>query len=327
MFRRRMLNAQQPIRDVIRFKSSEPTFKYFNNMDGQESEINVTPYQVNELKLGAPWTSMHSTFSECDALLYADLTNFDTSHVSSFYGIFFQCTNLEELRIGGIDTSYATNLSRMFAWCRKLKTIDTGSFNTYFVSDMSEMFWDCKSLELLDVSHFDTSKVTNMYLMFAGCEKLTSLNLRNFNTAQVTDMTSMFRGCRGLSSLDLSSFDTRKVKNFRYMFAEFGCRETHPPEDKLVKLDLSNFQNTSAESYEYMFSNFHALKELDISKFQPTPITSDSQIRCMFDNCFNLRKIRCTGAMRAWLVQNADINSLRHTHMMPDNDGVWELVD
>lgn len=132
------------------------------------------------------------------------------------HGMFYDCRLLTSFDISNFNTSNVTSMFSMFNNCRLLTSLDLSNFDTSNVTDMRYMFHNCFSLASLNVSNFDTSKVTNMSYMFSGCP-LTSLNLLNFDTSNVTKMTYMFSNC-SLTSFDLSNFDTSKVTDMNGMF-------------------------------------------------------------------------------------------------------------
>ena len=128
---------------------------------------------------------------------------------------------LKTLDLSNLDTSQVTSMSVMFRGCMGLTSLDVSNWNTSQVTNMTGMFYGCNGLASLDVSHFDTSQVTGMSDMFNDCTSLTSLDLSKFDTSEVTDMGHMFEECGSLTSLDLSNFDTSKVTNMYRMFR--GC--------------------------------------------------------------------------------------------------------
>ena len=141
------------------------------------------------------------SFDDCSSLTSLNLSNFDTSAVTSMYIMFNGCTSLTSLDLSNFDTSAVTSMESMFGDCTRLTSLDLSSFNTSAVTDMARMFNGCSSLTTLDLSNFDTSAVTNMTAMFNGCSSLTSLDLSNFDTSAVTNMGNMFYGCTALKNI------------------------------------------------------------------------------------------------------------------------------
>ena len=173
-----------------------------------------------------------------------DLSNFNTSNVTSMYSMFLGCKSLTTLDFSSFNTSNVTNMSNMFYDCQKLTVLDLSNFNTSNVTDMSNMFYGCQKLTPLDLSSLDTSQVTNMGSMFYTCFNLTDLDLSNFNTSKVTSMSNMFYYCRELTNLDLSNLDTSKVTSFYQTF--YRCNKIV----SIPKLNASGSTNVSFFAYD-----------------------------------------------------------------------------
>ena len=142
-------------------------------------------------------------FYRCYKITEIDLSNFNTSNITSMLGIFYECSSLTSINLSNFDTSKVIDMYAMFYGCSSLISVDLTNFDTSQVTDMNGMFEECSSLTSLDLTNFDTSQVTDMNSMFYGCKSLTSLDLSIFNTSKVTDMENMFGFCPLLTSLDL----------------------------------------------------------------------------------------------------------------------------
>ena len=197
--------------------------------------------------------------------LELDLSNFNTSQVTSMYSMFLDMFYLTTLNLSSFDTSNVTNMSYMFYGMSNLTTLDLSSFNTSKVIDMSGMFFYIYNLTTLDLSNFDTSNVTNMEAMFNRMPELTSLDLSNFDTSKVTDMSAMFFNTSNLTTLNLSNFDTSKVTDMGSMF--YGT-------SNLTTLNLSSFNTSNVTDMSCMFSGMPNLITLDISNFDTSQVTS-----------------------------------------------------
>ena len=215
--------------------------------------------------VNVPITNMDNFTLQCkDELKTLDLSDLDTSQVTSMIEAFYQCSNLTSIDLTNVNTSNVTNMSSMFSSCYGLTSLDVRNFDTSKVTDMNYMFYNCFYLTSLDLSNFDTSNVTDMSSMFSGCYGLTSLDVRKFNTTNVTNMHSMFFGCHNLTSLDLSNFDTSNVTDMSSMFYE-GYH--------LTSLDLSNFDTSNVTSMEDMFNGCESLTSLDLTNFDTSKVT------------------------------------------------------
>ena len=249
-------NTESSISSTSKFLNSEvprqniTTLKVVDNLDIPEGAtvVDVSKNGDNTIKM---W------YNEADANGNYDITigsnNIIYANPSSTAGLFSNLTNVTSIDLSNMDTSGMTSMKDMFRKDTSLTNITFGdNFNTSNVTNMSGMFSGCTSLTNIDVSNFDTSKVTSMMGMFSVCSSLTSLDLSNFNTSNVTKMGinyaygGMFQNCSSLVSLDLSSFDMSNVTDSINMFK--GC-------SNLTTIDLRNADFTSISSYDDMFKN------------------------------------------------------------------------
>ena len=207
------------VRGTVKPFSGEQSIQL--GVNGKQEQFNVNSDNTFEHTfVNVPVTNMDYFTQPCrDKLKTIDLSNFDTSQVTSMYEAFYQC-EVESLNISNLDTSKVTNMSQMFNGCSNLKSLDLSNFDTSKVTNMDYMFSRCYNLTSLDVSNFDTSKVTNMGSMFLGNLVLTSLDVSNFDTSKVTNMDSMFYLDGRLIDLYMN-FDVRLNENFSYIF--FAC--------------------------------------------------------------------------------------------------------
>ena len=230
-------NGVYTVRGTVNPFSGEQSIQLCVN--GKQEQFNVNEDKTFEHTFGSvPVTNMNNFTLQCkDDLKTIDLSNFDTSQVTSMVEAFYECNKLEEINLTNVDTSNVT--------------------------DMTLMFYNCKSLTSLDVSNFDTSKVTNMNGMFSMCSGLTSLDVSNFDTSNVTLFERMFYGCNNLTSLDISNFDTSKLIGLSDMFG--GCNRLS---DLYLNFNISNI-TYSLGSFPYTFSYCFSLKNV-VGKFEGT---------------------------------------------------------
>ena len=238
-------------------------------------------------------------FNNLEGLTNIDLSAFDTSNVTSMWGMFEYCTNLSNINFeNNFNTSSVTKTGYMFASCRSLTSLDLGNnFDTSSVTNMSGMFNSCSSLTSLDLGDkFDTSNVTNMSHMFTGCSSLTSLDLGDkFDTSNETNMENFFYNCSSLTSLDLGDkFDTSNVTNMAGMFD--GCIS-------LISIDLGDkFDTGNVKSMQYMFRGCSSLISLDLGdKFDTSNVTN---MNGMFRNCSSLTSLNLNGNFDTSKVKN-----------------------
>ena len=248
---------------------------------------NVTSIDLSNMDTSG-MTSMKDMFrkdTSLTSITFGD--NFNTANVTNMNGVFWDCNSLASIDLSNFNTSSVTDINNMFAECSSLTALDLSNFDTSNVTSMGNpygfgyggMFRNCKSLTSLDLSNFDTSNVKQMSNMFEGCSNLTNLDLSNFNTSNVTSMAIMFWGCTSITSLDLNSFDTSKVNNMDRMF--YGC-------SSLTSLDLSNFDTSNVTNMIMMFNGCGSLTSLDLSSFDTTKV---NDMRNMFYGCSSLTSL------------------------------------
>ena len=224
-------------------------------------------------------TTMERMFRSCSSLISLNVSRFDTSKVTNMLGTFGYCSSLTELDLSSFDTSNVTDMSYMFYKDSNLKKIQLSNFDIAEVKTLRSMFYECRVLDGVDVSNFNTAQVTDFSFMFAFCNSLTSVDVSNFNTENATNMKAMFGECFVLKNLDVSGFDTSNVVNIEQMF--FKCCE-------LTSLDVSGFDTSKVTSLFSMFEGGYKLKFLDVSNFDTTNVTDLSY---MFNQCHSIEKL------------------------------------
>ena len=211
-----------------------------------------------------------------------DLSNLDTSNVTTMRTMFQRCTNLMKLNISNFNTEQVEDMRNMFNKCINLSDLNISNFNTKNVTIMSAMFGDMSNLKTLDLSNFNTSKVTDMSNMFSGCTSIEKLFLNNFDTSNVTTMKGMFVGMSNLKTLDVSSFNTSKVNDMTYMFGTVQYSDgTQASCASIENLDLSSFDTSNVTTMGGIFYGTTALKNLKLNKASFNKLTEYS---VMFSN-------------------------------------------
>ena len=74
--------------------------------------------------------------------------------------MFHECSNITEIDLSNFNTSEVTSMYRMFFHCSSLISINLLNVNTSKVKNMRSMFNGCPLLISLNLSNFDTSQVT-----------------------------------------------------------------------------------------------------------------------------------------------------------------------
>ena len=175
-----------------------------------------------------------------------DLSNFDTSNVTSMAGMFYDiqgCSNLlTNIDLHSFNTEKVTNMDCMFfyfsgssAFEDGIEFLDLSSFNTSNVTSMKNMFYGCgfNSMKTLKLgNNFDTSKVTDMSYMFryCGAQKMTSLDLGDKFVINITDASKIKDifdsvGYNAMTKFDISSISLSNLPSGAVLFNSFGTRD------------------------------------------------------------------------------------------------------
>ena len=152
--------TQLTLPNIIEFDENNYTnitFDYPINFNtDQEKKIRLIWENNNEPK------STNCLFQDCSDITEIDLSNFDSSHVTSMFRMFDNCSSLTSLNISNLNTSKVNRMQYMFCGCSSLNYLDLSNFDTSNVESMESLFNNCLSLVSLDISSFNTSKVKNM---------------------------------------------------------------------------------------------------------------------------------------------------------------------
>lgn len=129
-----------------------------------------------------------------------DLSGFDTSQVTSMYGMFDNAGKLSSLNIKNFDTRKVDSMGFMFNNVIA-HDLDVSSFNTSNVNNMEGMF-DGTSVDKLDLRNFDTSKVGTMEYMFLN-SAVSQLYISSFTIGDEVNTSTMLQGTNHLKQLAL----------------------------------------------------------------------------------------------------------------------------
>lgn len=223
-------------------------------------------------------TNMAYMFQNCSSLKTLDLSCFDTSKVTDLMGMFSGCSSLTSVNLSSFNTSNVTDMQSMFRNCSSLSNVSLSHFNTSKVTSMSGMFAS-SGIQNMDLSGFDLSKVQYFGNMFQYTSKLNSVNMSNVNAVKATYLATMFDNS-SVKTVNMANFNAIRATELYHMFSNSGVQT----------VDLSNFNAISYDGYliDTMFANCSDLKELNLSNFGSTKISS---IAGMFDGCPNLTKL------------------------------------
>ena len=92
-------------------------------------------------------------------LISADFCHFDTSSVTTMFGMFNGCTSLRTLYLSIFNTSSVTSMAYIFEKYSSLRSSDLSNFDTSSLTRMRGMFYECSSLRYLIISNFNFDKI------------------------------------------------------------------------------------------------------------------------------------------------------------------------
>ena len=139
--------------------------------------------------------------------IFWDVSDWDTSHVTSMVSTFRGCKNICDL--SKWDTSKVTSMVNMFYECSTFN----GNISNWDVSKVTRfdsMFYGCSSFNQ-DISNWDISSAKNLSKMFYRCRKFNQ-PIQKWNITKNMDISYLLYGCtsfdQDLSLIDLRSFQT-----------------------------------------------------------------------------------------------------------------------
>lgn len=139
--------------------------------------------------------------------IFWDVSDWDTSHVTSMVGTFNGCKDICDL--SKWDTSKVTSMVNMFYGCSTFNG-NISNWNVSKVTRFDSMFYGCSSFNQ-DISNWDISSAEILSYMFYNCIKFNQ-PIQKWNITKNMDISYLLYGCtsfdQDLSLIDLRSFQT-----------------------------------------------------------------------------------------------------------------------
>lgn len=181
-----LANGKENIEYIKRSSVPPSSDKIIKNVEFRDSQYEVVVWYEQETK-----TIYY--FTEGEKIILPQYCNY----------MFVGMNNLKEINLSNFDTSEVTSFYRMFMGVSSLKTLDLSSLDTSKVEMMAEMFMDMSNLETVDLSNFNMTNVAYVAKMFAGDTKLktiyaTSDLIPGVATYIGLDWLGVFKGCISL---------------------------------------------------------------------------------------------------------------------------------
>ncbi len=134
-------------------------------------------------------TNMESTFRNATSLGNVNLSNWNTSNVTSMHAIFMDNTTFSG-DISGWNTANVTRLDHAFQNTNAFNS-DINGWNVGNVTNLVNTFWDADGFNR-NHQQLEHQQCDNMQAMFGNADRLNG-NITSWNTGAVTDMSQMFR--------------------------------------------------------------------------------------------------------------------------------------
>ena len=226
-------------------------------------------------------------FSGMEKLQSIDISQFDSSLLTSLEGMFENTTALASINFGNnFQTGNVTNFRDMFSKAKSLTELDLHTWDvSSFNMDLRKVFNGCSSLTSLNLDGWDLSHTTGADDWLAGTNSLqtfsmkggklpsnsrylfqdlkaTTINLDNLDTSKVTDMYMMFARAAGAIELDLHTWDVSNVQNMYQMFIG----------SKFTGINISGWQTTSLTNMASIFNGCTNLVSIDLSNIDTSKV-------------------------------------------------------
>lgn len=150
--------------------------------------------------------------------IFWDVSNWDTSHVTSMAGTFNGCKNICDL--SKWDTSKVTSMVNMFYGCSTFNG-NISNWNVSKVTRFDSMFFGCSSFNQ-DISNWDISSAKNLSYMFYNCRNFNQ-PIQKWNITKNMDISYLLYGCTSFDQ-DLSLIDLRPFINGYFDLYDTGTK-------------------------------------------------------------------------------------------------------
>lgn len=150
--------------------------------------------------------------------IFWDVSDWDTSHVTSMVGTFNGCKDICDL--SKWDTSKVTSMVNMFYKCSTFNS-NISNWNVSKVTRFDSMFYGCSSFNQ-DISNWDISSAENLSYMFYNCRKFNQ-PIQKWNITKNMDISYLLYGCTSFDQ-DLSLIDLRSFMNGYFDLYDTGTK-------------------------------------------------------------------------------------------------------
>ena len=174
------------------------------------------------------------TFSNCSSLLYADLSNWTLSNVSSMesmfkgcenvttivlpkglrpknaYMMFSSCNNLTQVNIGDVDFSQCTNMAFTFSGCHLSVIPNLDTRNCTRLDNIFSANYTIVRIEGIDMVSVTNSGSSLFGTLYSDDQKLRYLNIKNFGNSNIATPFTNFKKLKFWGLNDTANPDAKQ---------------------------------------------------------------------------------------------------------------------
>ena len=225
----------------ITFDSGTSLAQLFNDFHNLNEIIGLEYIDVTNV------TDLNNTLSET-SLEYIDLSKWNTTNVTTFYGLFADNPKLRGVNLTNIRTNKVTTMYNMFGSCISLESIDLSSFSPNSLTTINSIFNNCKQLETLDLTNITNSQITSIIAnvrisAITYCDKLHTIKTGPEVSTDVSeDLIAAFG-------------EDWKLANDSATIQSFGTLSTIESNSYYVKKDVNTWGDTTQTNYCTWFTS------------------------------------------------------------------------
>ena len=194
-----------------------------------------------------------------------DLSDWDTSNVTSMYNMFSNCYALTNLDVSRFNTSNVTSIREMFARTGKINMIDMSKWDLSKLSDGN--YFTSGFVDVFKGSYCENIKLPNMYLnkqfnkyyndLFSNLHNLKSLQAPELVNSYTNDISFLLADDYELHDVNMSDWDFSNVTYAKGVF--YGTKISN------VSVNLSNAKDSILSMFRYSYANSINISNLEIS--------------------------------------------------------------
>ena len=142
---------------------------------------------------------------------------FITNKCINISTMFRDCPSLKYVDVSDWDTSNVTTINQTFKACSSLTSLDLSSWDTTNVTSYYQTFNGCESLQYLDISNFNMlSSATDINTHIIACKNLVYIGMLYCNSETINIIVNQIGGTRTIWYSDAKLEDLIKKENITY---------------------------------------------------------------------------------------------------------------